>query len=174
LSDIVRLADKLGVQFAFPTRTLHMVDADRENSPPDFQAPHETGKQFAEEIAKQTAIQQSQADSREQEAVETQQPSTKSATIDQAFVPPKESPPAPGESRVRPAEPTPVEQKITVVNRVPKTVTNILRRQFELMNAWLEPIHKATRGQRAEYRKLQEKIDACMNAYSKLIKRIDP
>jgi MoxR-like ATPase len=130
--------------------------------------------QFAEEIAKQTAIQQSQADAREQEAVETQQPSTKSATIDQAFVPPKESPPAPGESRVRPAEPTPVEQKITVVNRVPKTVTNILRRQFELMNAWLEPIHKATRGQRAEYRKLQEKIDACMNAYSKLIKRIDP
>jgi len=51
LSDIVRLADKLGVQFAFPTRTLHMVDPKNENSPAQLGEPSEAGKKFAEEIA---------------------------------------------------------------------------------------------------------------------------
>ena len=53
LSDIVRLAEKLGVHFAFPTRTLHMVDADKELDVPNFGEPHEAGKQFAEEISLQ-------------------------------------------------------------------------------------------------------------------------
>ncbi len=51
LSDIVRLADKLGVQFAFPTRTLHMIPADENGSPPEMELPVDMGKQVAEEIA---------------------------------------------------------------------------------------------------------------------------
>ncbi len=70
LANIVRLADKLGVQFAFPTRTLHMVgDAsggipsphdsetgnpkagDSNTGAPKTGNPKDVGKQFAEEIS---------------------------------------------------------------------------------------------------------------------------
>ena len=51
LSDIVRLAAELRVHFAFPTRTLHMVDADQEPAAHDFPEPAEKGKQIAEDIA---------------------------------------------------------------------------------------------------------------------------
>ncbi|MGI9428779.1 MAG: mechanosensitive ion channel family protein [Bythopirellula sp.] len=50
LSDIVRLADKLGVKFAFPTRTVHMTDADQQTALPNIESPHEIGRQLAKEI----------------------------------------------------------------------------------------------------------------------------
>ena len=50
LSDIVRLADKVGVKFAFPTRTVHMTDADQQTALPDIESPHEVGRQLAKEI----------------------------------------------------------------------------------------------------------------------------
>ena len=50
-ADIVRLAEKLGVEFAFPTRTLHMTDAEQKKLPPHLEEPMDTGKQLAEEIS---------------------------------------------------------------------------------------------------------------------------
>ena len=55
-SDIVRLADKLGVQFAFPTRTLFMSESGENIASPEFDdakssAAQDTGKQIAAEIA---------------------------------------------------------------------------------------------------------------------------
>ena len=140
--------------------------------------------QFAEEFAKQTAIQQSQVVSPQSSPVgraigasndpqADKSPGSNKplgSAIDQPFAPA----PGPQKASSRSEDNEPFERKITVVNRVPKTVTNILKQQFELMNAWLEPIHRATRGQRSEFRKLQEKIDACMKAYNKFINRIDP
>jgi len=38
----------------------------------------------------------------------------------------------------------PADNRITVVNRLPKAFTGVLREQFDLMRAWLEPIHRAT------------------------------
>jgi MscS family membrane protein len=60
LSDIVRLADKLGVKFAFPTRTVHMTDADQQTSPPNIESPHEIGRQLAKEIYLRPATQDSE------------------------------------------------------------------------------------------------------------------
>ena len=109
--------------------------------------------QFAEEFARQTTIQQSVAETRKSELatretqaapadVAAQAARARLAELDRAFVPPSSQPPA--------AQPAPsAERKITVVNRLPKTVTNILKQQFDLMNAWLEPIHRATRTQRS-------------------------
>lgn len=51
LADIIRLAEKLGVQFAFPTRTLYMADSSSESMPFELGEPLETGKEFAEKIA---------------------------------------------------------------------------------------------------------------------------
>ena len=53
LADIVRLAEKLGVQFAFPTRTVHMSQLDSTTDFPPLQEPRQCGKQFAEEIVLQ-------------------------------------------------------------------------------------------------------------------------
>ena len=51
--DIMKLAERLGVSFAFPTRTLHMYSEQHasEESPSDLSAPEDFGKQLAAEIA---------------------------------------------------------------------------------------------------------------------------
>jgi len=49
---IMQLADRLGVSFAFPTRTIHMFQQDATAaSPPSDEDPLETGRQLAAEIA---------------------------------------------------------------------------------------------------------------------------
>jgi hypothetical protein len=67
----------------------------------------------------------------------------------------------------------PIDNRITVVNRLPKAFTGVLREQFELMRAWLEPIHRATSVQSADMRNLQKRLEASLNAYEALIGRID-
>ena len=67
----------------------------------------------------------------------------------------------------------PIENRITVVNRLPKAFTGVLREQFELMRAWLEPIHRATSAQSTDMRNLQKRLEDSMKAYEALIGRID-
>ncbi|MEM8946564.1 MAG: mechanosensitive ion channel family protein [Planctomycetota bacterium] len=50
-ADIMRLAEQLGVQFAFPTRTLYMSEVGADIPPPELQAPKDTATQIAEEIS---------------------------------------------------------------------------------------------------------------------------
>jgi MscS family membrane protein len=50
LLDIVRLAGAMGVEFAFPTRTLHLYNEQRPKSPPPFEAPEEAGRTYATRI----------------------------------------------------------------------------------------------------------------------------
>jgi MscS family membrane protein len=50
--DIMRLAEKLGVQFAFPTQTLHMFKEERDpDAVPNISDPLQTGQQHARSIA---------------------------------------------------------------------------------------------------------------------------
>ena len=50
LSDILKLAKELEVQFAFPTRTLHLFSEQADSPPPDLTTPSDTGRQVAEKI----------------------------------------------------------------------------------------------------------------------------
>jgi MscS family membrane protein len=50
LSDIVKLAKKLNVHFAFPTRTVHMFNEQTAPTPQALSEPLETGKQLAGDI----------------------------------------------------------------------------------------------------------------------------
>jgi len=50
LADIVRLAKKLGVHFAFPTRTVHLFNEQAAMAPQELSEPFETGKQLATDI----------------------------------------------------------------------------------------------------------------------------
>ncbi|MCP4169985.1 MAG: AAA family ATPase, partial [Fuerstiella sp.] len=63
--------------------------------------------------------------------------------------------------------------KITVVNKIPPTVVGVLKQQFKLMNAWMQPIHSATQDQRSDTRKLAAQLDECMSLYRELIERIE-
>ncbi|MBL6707343.1 MAG: hypothetical protein ISQ06_14625 [Planctomycetaceae bacterium] len=59
------------------------------------------------------------------------------------------------------------------MNRLPRSFTSVLREQFELMRAWLEPIHRATSAQSDDMRNLQKRLEDSMKAYKALIGRID-
>lgn len=49
--DIVRLAETLGVRFAFPTRTLHMFNESPREAPPEITDAEQAGRQHAAHIA---------------------------------------------------------------------------------------------------------------------------
>lgn len=51
LLDILRLADRLGVQFAFPTRTVHMFPEETAGEPPELSDPLTAGKELAAQLA---------------------------------------------------------------------------------------------------------------------------
>ena len=51
LADILRLAGELGVQFAFPTRTVHLFSEQSSAEHPNIETPTEKGRQLAEDIA---------------------------------------------------------------------------------------------------------------------------
>ncbi|MGI9427324.1 MAG: mechanosensitive ion channel family protein [Bythopirellula sp.] len=50
LADIVRLAEKLHVKFAFPTRTVHMFNESESAAVPALDSPQEAGRALAEEL----------------------------------------------------------------------------------------------------------------------------
>ncbi|MDG1897009.1 MAG: DNA repair ATPase [Fuerstiella sp.] len=63
--------------------------------------------------------------------------------------------------------------RITVVNKIPPTVVGVLKQQFKLMNAWMQPIHSATQAHRSETKKLTKQLEECMSQYRTLIERIE-
>lgn len=73
----------------------------------------------------------------------------------------------------KPAEDSADANRITVVNRVPHTITAVLKSQFSLMQAWLEPIFETSQRHDGQLRDLHEKLDECLATYSKLIDRVD-
>ena len=83
------------------------------------------------------------------------------------------APPAEASASATSSDGEPIENRITVVNRLPRSFTSVLREQFELMRAWLEPIHRATSAQSDDMRNLQKRLEDSMKAYEALIGRID-
>ncbi len=63
-------------------------------------------------------------------------------------------------------------KKITVVNRIPRTVLNVLEQQFELMEGWLRPLMDRSTEQRAEMHNLSGLIEDCLKDYRKLLRRL--
>jgi len=67
----------------------------------------------------------------------------------------------------------PETKKITVVNRIPRTVLNVLEQQFELMEGWLRPLMDRSDEQRAELHNLGGQIEECLRDYRKLLRRLE-
>jgi len=64
-------------------------------------------------------------------------------------------------------------KKITVVNRIPRTVLNVLEQQFKLMEGWLRPLLDRSDEQRDELHNLGGQIEECLKDYRKLLSRLE-
>lgn len=65
------------------------------------------------------------------------------------------------------------DQRITVVNKLPRTVMNVLERQFELMQNWLAPLLQTATAQTAELQQLRASLEACLRDYESLVGRLE-
>ncbi len=62
---------------------------------------------------------------------------------------------------------------ITVVNKIPPALLNLLRDQFRLMEAWLRPVLSASERQSDEMSDLAAQIKTCLADYERLVGRIE-
>jgi len=65
------------------------------------------------------------------------------------------------------------DDKITVVNKIPRSLLNVLETQFDLMQGWMQPLLTSSHANQAEFQELRELITRCLNDYNALIKRVD-
>jgi hypothetical protein len=80
---------------------------------------------------------------------------------------------ASGADETQPAASRPQgDQTITVVNKIPPTLLNVLRHQFRLMERWMKPIFEATHSQSAEIQELKEHLETSLSNYQDLMRRI--
>lgn len=91
--------------------------------------------------------------------------------------------PAAGPSSANAAQPEIVEEdpheqhsptdRITIVNRLPKTVYGVLEKQFELMQAWLKPISELTSEHHRQVSELRPLVEECLKNYQRLLHRLE-
>ncbi|MEZ6064580.1 MAG: DNA repair ATPase [Planctomycetaceae bacterium] len=63
--------------------------------------------------------------------------------------------------------------RITVVNRLPKTVYNVLESQFKLMHGWLKPLAEIAERQQSELSELRPLVEQCLNHYRLLLSKLE-
>jgi hypothetical protein len=70
-----------------------------------------------------------------------------------------------------PAEPPP--QKVVVRHSVPRSILDVIKSQFDLMNRWLQPISSAADTQSQELTKLQNSVQTCLANYYALMQELE-
>ncbi|MDB4731388.1 DNA repair ATPase [bacterium] len=65
------------------------------------------------------------------------------------------------------------DDRITIVNRLPKSVYGILESQFELMEQWLKPLTELTSSQHQQMSEMRPKIEQCLNNYQRLLNKLE-
>ncbi|QDU43415.1 ATPase involved in DNA repair [Symmachiella dynata] len=63
--------------------------------------------------------------------------------------------------------------KITVVNKMPRSIYNVLQQQFELMNSWMKPLLDASNSQSADIKTLRSQLHQCLKDYKQMLRRIE-
>ncbi|MGC1274454.1 MAG: DNA repair ATPase [Planctomycetaceae bacterium] len=69
--------------------------------------------------------------------------------------------------------PTAMPDTVTIVNKIPSTLLNVLREQFRLMETWLKPVLSASERQSKDYEELTRQIRTCLSNYERLVGRIE-
>ncbi len=84
------------------------------------------------------------------------------------------SPVASGPSPVDLAkDPTTEIHRVTVQHKVPRSILDVLRNQFELMHQWMEPTFVQSQQQAGELKELRTAIDTCIASYSTLVGELE-
>ncbi|WP_417848337.1 DNA repair ATPase [Thalassoglobus sp.] len=65
------------------------------------------------------------------------------------------------------------DDRITIVNRLPKTVYGVLESQFELMQQWLKPLTELSMSQHEQISNLRPKIEECLSNYQRLLNKLE-
>ena len=81
-----------------------------------------------------------------------------------------ESPPS---APVQQAEEPAIPDRITVVNRLPRSVLNVLEQQFELMQGWMKPLLELSSQQREELADLRPMVEECLQHYRLLLRKLE-
>jgi hypothetical protein len=63
--------------------------------------------------------------------------------------------------------------RITIVNRLPRTVLNVLEQQFEVMHGWLRPLAEMSARQQTELSELRPLIEECLRHYRVLLRKLE-
>jgi hypothetical protein len=61
------------------------------------------------------------------------------------------------------------QQQITVINKIPRTMLNVMEQQFKLMHGWMEPLTQLSHSQNVELQELKQLVAACLNDYEQLM-----
>ncbi len=63
--------------------------------------------------------------------------------------------------------------RITIVNRLPKTVYGVLESQFNLMQEWLKPLTELAADHHKEMTQLRPMLEECLKNYNRLLNKLD-
>lgn len=89
---------------------------------------------------------------------------------------------APQPAAAAPGRPSPVAlakdpstemHRLTVQHKVPRSILEVLKNQFELMQQWMEPTLAQSHVQTEELKKLRHAVDSCVASYAKLVGELE-
>jgi len=64
-------------------------------------------------------------------------------------------------------------QKVIVQHKVPRSVLDVVKGQFEVMNNWMEPLLSASTAQSQDLQKLQNSVQTCLANYYALLQQLE-
>ena len=70
-------------------------------------------------------------------------------------------------------DPSTQVHRLTVQHKVPRSILEVLRNQFDLMQEWMEPTLAQSQLQTGELKKLRLAVDACVASYAKLVGELE-
>ncbi|WP_417392095.1 DNA repair ATPase [Gimesia sp.] len=79
----------------------------------------------------------------------------------------------PGTAPASEAPASPPDDRITVVNKIPRSLLNVLETQFDLMQGWMQPLLTSSHANQAEFKELKDLVTRCLKDYNALINRVD-
>lgn len=70
-------------------------------------------------------------------------------------------------------EPEATPDRITIVNRLPRSVYGVLESQFNLMQHWLKPVAEMTMVQHENFNDLRKLVEQCLHNYQRLLNKLE-
>ena len=64
-------------------------------------------------------------------------------------------------------------QRVSVMHKVPRSILNVMKSQFDIMNDWMKPILAASEDNAVNLTQLQKSVDACLENYTQLLEELE-